>query len=965
VVLLVGLGLAAPVRAQVDPSARWKTLETLHFRVHFNPELEEQARRAAVNAERAYTALAAELVPPREPIDIVLADNDDYSNGQTTPFPTNRIVLYAYPPVDASALRYYGDWNALLIQHELTHVFHLDRARGWWAVAQRIFGRNPMFMPNLYTPAWVTEGLAVYYESRLTGFGRLNGSAHRTIAEAAAADSSLPRLDQLSLIAPEWPNGDGPYVYGSLLFQYLADTRGPATVPAFIERSSDEAIPYLLDRTSREAFGISFEDAWRQWRDSVTRAARAMPEQHPLPLTPLSREGYDAEHPRWVDSATIIYGTDTEHDVPGAYEVTLDGHERRVGRRNGVNYNVPAADGVVYSQLEYTSPYDIRMDLYRSAKGHDTRLTSGARLANPDVRRDGLIVAVWVHGGSSQIVLVSPDGRRRVPITPFSIDTEWSQPHWSPEGERIAAVRWERGGYMGVVVLDTAGHVRQALPREQAVVASPTWSPEGRHIVFTSDRFGRPDLYQASIGDSGASVVTLIGGIGAGVADPSVSPDGRHIALVTLRGDGDHVAVMPYDTARTFAVTLDTRASDVITVPPVERDSGPARRYSPWRGLVPRYWIPAADYSDQGFFQLGAYTSGYDVLQQHAYAADALYDFLQPSQIEWSASYEYRGLTWPIIDVTAQEFWTHNPIANANGQSLGLLVHRTITPSIAATLVRPRFRTNLSWSVGADWEFRSYHTTPSSLLSGIDPFYASNPNFPSLFTTAAWSNARVPDLSISPEDGIALSGTGRIRWQDAAETATERSVVGVFDAYKSLNLPGFAHHVIAAQAAVGLENDGAISTFTAGGRSGQALEVIPGVTVGDEPQDFSVRGYPFGSAQGTRAFAGSLEYRAPLWEAGRGWHLLPLFLGTTSLSLFTDAGEAWCPTIAGVLASVCEAPDAQRKLMSSVGGELNFVTSFQYDVAYRLRLGVAAPTANRRYYGAAPVNFYVTFGLPF
>ncbi len=956
---------AVSLGAQVDPSAHWRTLRTAHFSLHFNPELEEQARRAAANAERAYALLAAELEPPRGPIDIVLADNVDYSNGQTTPFPTNRIVLYAYPPVDASGLRYYGDWNALLIQHELTHVFHLDRARGWWRIAQHVFGRNPVFMPNLYTPAWVTEGLAVYYESRLTGFGRLNSSAHRTIAEAAAADNSLPRLDQVSLIAPQWPNGDGPYVYGSLLFSYLAETRGAATVPAFIEQTSGAPIPYLLDHVSHQVFGVSFEDAWRHWRDSVTRAASTSADPHPLALRILSHEGYDAEYPRWVDSSHVIYGTDTERDVPGAYEVSVSGREERVGRRNGVNYNVPTVDGVVYSQLEYTSPYEMRMDLYRSAHGHDARLTKGARLANPDVRSDGRIVAVWVHGGSTQLTLVSRDGGRRLPVTRFAIDTEWYQPHWSPDGTRIAAVRWERGGYMDVVVVDTTGAMVRAFPLERAVVSSPAWTPDGRYVLFTSDRAGRSDLYQGSLERAVDSSVTLVGSYGAGIAEPAVSPNGRFVAVVAMRGDGEHVAVAPYDPARTFAMPPDAAPADSVVVPPVARDTTPATRYSPWSGLIPRYWMPVADYSDQGFFQLGVYTSANDVLQRHSYALQGLYDFRQPSQVEWTGAYEYRGLGLPVIDIGAAEFWTHDPIANPAGQTLGLLAHSTITPSIAATILRPHFRTNLSWTIGAAWEFRNYSTSPGRLLTDIDPFYASRPNFPSVFTTVTWSNARAPALAISPEDGIALSGTGRIRWQDAAEATTERSVVGVFDAYKSLPLWGFAHHVIAAQAAIGLENPGAISTFTAGGRSGQTLQVVPGFTVGDEPQVFSVRGYPVGSAQGTRAFEGSLEYRAPLWEAGRGWHLLPVFLGTTSLSVFTDVGEAWCPNPGGVLASVCAAPDAQRRLMHSVGAELNFVTSLQYDVPYRLRLGVGAPLANRQYYGAAPVDFYVTFGLPY
>lgn len=311
--------LAAPrgAGAQVDPSAHWRTLITPHFHSHFTPALEAQARLAATNAERAYDALARELVPPREPIDIVLADNVDYANGLTTEFPTNHIVLYAHPPTGVESLRFYGDWNALLIQHELTHVFHLDRARGWWAVAQHILGRNPLVMPNSYSPAWLTEGLAVYYESRLTGFGRIAGTAHRTIAAAAAADNDLPRLDQLSLSSPQWPNGNGAYAFGSLLFQYLADTRGPESIPKFVEISSTQPIPFFLDHAASKAFGISFEAAWRQWRDSVVAFARTRDAGHALPLTSLTHEGNAAYYPRWIDDTTLLYTADNERELRG------------------------------------------------------------------------------------------------------------------------------------------------------------------------------------------------------------------------------------------------------------------------------------------------------------------------------------------------------------------------------------------------------------------------------------------------------------------------------------------------------------------------------------------------------------------------------------------------------------------------------------------------------------------------
>lgn len=324
-IAVLALSVSRPLAAQDDPSGHWRTLITPHFHIHFTPPLEATARRAAVNAERAYELHARELVPPREPIDIVLADNVDYANGLTTPFPTNHIILYAHPPTDVQSLRFYGDWNTLLIEHELTHVFHLDRARGWWAVAEHIVGRNPLVMPNLYTPAWLYEGLAVYYESRLTGFGRVAGTAHWTIAAAAAADNDLPRLDQLSLSSPEWPNGNGAYAFGSLLFQYLSDTRGPETIPKLVEIMSAQPIPFFLNSAAKKAFGISFETAWRQFRDSLMTVARAQPRERPLPLTNLTHEGNSAFYPRWINDTTLVYTADNQRDLPGLYEVTTSG----------------------------------------------------------------------------------------------------------------------------------------------------------------------------------------------------------------------------------------------------------------------------------------------------------------------------------------------------------------------------------------------------------------------------------------------------------------------------------------------------------------------------------------------------------------------------------------------------------------------------------------------------------------
>src|SRR5947208_12418974 len=100
--ILFGTLLAAGANAQVDPSGRWRTLHTQHFRVHFRPDDRLEAGRAAREAERAYGRLSLELHRPRGVIDLTVSDDFDEANGFTTPWPSNRFtVLLTTPASDA------------------------------------------------------------------------------------------------------------------------------------------------------------------------------------------------------------------------------------------------------------------------------------------------------------------------------------------------------------------------------------------------------------------------------------------------------------------------------------------------------------------------------------------------------------------------------------------------------------------------------------------------------------------------------------------------------------------------------------------------------------------------------------------------------------------------------------------------------------------------------------------------
>jgi hypothetical protein len=268
-------------------------------------------------------------------------------------------------------------------------------------------------------------------------------------------------------------------------------------------------------------------------------------------------------------------------------------------------------------------------------------------------------------------------------------------------------------------------------------------------------------------------------------------------------------------------------------------------------------------------------------------------------------------------------------------------------------------------SFGGEIESIRYSTTPDTLLPLLSPFYSAAYTYPAMIASAGWSNARRPGLSISAEDGISGSVSARQRWQRGTSGSSTRSVVTVTSAYRALDLPGFAHHVIALRAAGGVTDERSPDLFSAGGISGTLVEVFPGVSLGQQRRTFGVRGYPVSAERGIRAYSGAIEYRAPLAAPSRGFRFIPVFIDKTSLTFFGEAGRAFCPASAVRTDGVCQVTDVANPVMQSAGVELNIDTGLQLDLQAKLRLGLAFPLANREQLSAGKAQAYATFGSSF
>jgi hypothetical protein len=122
---------AAPSEGASDPDLDWWTIETKHFRIHYEKDLEPVAMRVARLSEAIHNRLVGPLGhAPSERTEVALTDLTDRANGSATAVPFNAVRLFVTAPDDTSALGDYEDWHMGLMTHEYTHILHVDNVSG-------------------------------------------------------------------------------------------------------------------------------------------------------------------------------------------------------------------------------------------------------------------------------------------------------------------------------------------------------------------------------------------------------------------------------------------------------------------------------------------------------------------------------------------------------------------------------------------------------------------------------------------------------------------------------------------------------------------------------------------------------------------------------------------------------------------------------------------------------------------
>ena len=139
-------------------------------------------------------------------------------------------------------------------------------------------------------------------------------------------------------------------------------------------------------------------------------------------------------------------------------------------------------------------------------------------------------------------VLFVLDVRRRSVIT--RLDTGLDQminPSWSPDGKRIV-FGGSAGGFSNLYMIDADGRNLRQLSKDSYGALMPAWSPDGRRVAFVSARGPETDMsmlrfskWQINILDLETNAIETIPGQGGKNLNPQWAPDGSSVAFISDR----------------------------------------------------------------------------------------------------------------------------------------------------------------------------------------------------------------------------------------------------------------------------------------------------------------------------------------------------------------------------------------------------------------------------------------------
>ncbi len=956
-VILVLSALPAKAAILHDYTLDWFTLESKHFRCLFSKGEEKLARRTLAIAEETHTELSLMMDwTPADKTDIILTDEYDISNGYAGPFPTNRTGIFLSGPDSVNSVEDNSDWLETVIRHEYLHILHLDKAIGAASVMRKIFGRAayifPFFsaFPNTYQPSWLIEGLATYVETDTgRGVGRGQSSYFNMLMRMEAKDD-FKSLRHVSVpLMTQWPMNTSRYLYGVNFFQYIEKKYGKKKVIELVDNYSDNIIPWRVNSNAYYTLG---KDMWGLWDGFETDMKakykpqwQAVKERGEVIGKRITQDGYFTG-PMQVSAKGDIYYVDYNADKNMALKVlhpdkdgTYHAAKKLTELRIAARFDLHEQAGIILAKPERCRNAAIYYDLYHinPTSGAETRLTHCARYRTVTWSPDGKQLMAVKNGlAKNELHLLDAKGEYKETLWKGKYAEVVASIDWSPtENILIASVFRPDTGW-NLEKFDIATRQWHFVTQDDVIETNPIFSADGKNILYSSDNGGIYNIRRINIASGETTSLTDL--IGGGFY-PVQGKNENELYYIGYTEKGFDIFKLAIKETR--EVPPAHKGSTAIAKPePAEVKTGPVKDYSPAESVVPRWYQPIVAIGED-YYQVGAFTSGWDTLARHIYGVSLSYANYHSSYDDWLGSFDY------IYDRWYPTFKLHTSHGNRlfldnNNNLLRVRSHNVQQAEVVFPLLSLTDRLSFHVAAVKDTEKDSWRKNTSIAVR--------NPIVDNLLGAAVvYKDTSYHPKSVSRAEGRSI----QLIAEDSNRLGNSdyRGQVYTLDWREFIQLGG--EHVLALRAVEGYGTDKP-RPFQLGGSNTNNFEPrLLSPTLISSPfnrREYMLRGYNAGHAALTnrRMRLMSVEYRFPIWRLERTAMIPPLGLQQLSAAVFIDRGAAWRDG----------SPD---KYYTGSGVELYADTIFGYSTVIRVTLGYAHGYDNL----IGGDNFYLRLGASF
>jgi len=169
-----------------------------------------------------------------------------------------------------------------------------------------------------------------------------------------------------------------------------------------------------------------------------------------------------------------------------------------------------------------------------------------------DISRDGILAFVTKSGENDALHLYDINAGAVIATYHFRELVVIGSPSWSPDGKRIVFSSIDKSGSNDLYIWDKEAGQLTRLTNDIYDDRDPAWSPRGDNIVFSSDRTpeGKRGVYNLFIYDLKTGDIRYLTYGSDSYYSPQWSADGAALLLASDRGGARNVWMMKFDTSQ-------------------------------------------------------------------------------------------------------------------------------------------------------------------------------------------------------------------------------------------------------------------------------------------------------------------------------------------------------------------------------------------------------------------------------